>query len=129
MSGRVALDTNVVIRLFKNDPAVMKILSTSSVICLPVPVAAELLYGAENSGRPADNIKICHDLIDLCEVLNITRKTAGAYSRVRSSLKASGRPIPENDVWIAAVCMEHNVPLVTSDRHFDFVEGLNIIGV
>jgi len=49
MNGRISLDTNIVIRLFKNDPIVTKALDTITTICLPTPVIAELLFAARNS--------------------------------------------------------------------------------
>jgi tRNA(fMet)-specific endonuclease VapC len=124
MNGRISLDTNIASRYLKNDPAVTKLLSNPSVIYLPVPVIAELLYGAENSARSSDNLKACNELIHLCEALNITRKTAVVYSKTKLALKKAGRPIPDNDLWIASVCIEHGMPLVTSDVPFSYVDGL-----
>jgi len=59
--------------------------------------------------------------------LNITRETANHYSAIRLELKKKGRPIPENDLWIASICIEHNLPLVTGDAHFDNINGLEVI--
>jgi len=129
MNGRISLDTNVASRYLENDPAVTKLLSNPSIIYLPVPVIAELLYGAENSARRETNLKYCNELIFLCESLDITRQTAVVYSKTKLALKRAGRPIPENDIWIASVCIEHNMPLVTSDVHFSYVDGLVTIKV
>jgi tRNA(fMet)-specific endonuclease VapC len=60
-------------------------------------------------------------------VLSISMTTAGIYAQLRLSLQRKGRPIPENDVWIAAVCMEHGLPLATRDAHFRHVEGLQVV--
>lgn len=113
MNGKISLDTNIAIRLFKNDKAVISLLSRKSMIYLPVPVTAELLFAAKNSGRPKENLKTYNEFIDICRVLNITRKTADKYSAIRLQLKQKGRPIPENDLWIAAVCIENNLPIIT----------------
>src|SRR3990172_1394494 len=129
MNGKISLDTNIVIRLLKNDKAVVNLLSRKSMIYLPIPVTAELLFAAKNSGRPKDNLKTYNEFIDPCRVLNITRKTADRYSTVRLQLKQKGRPIPENDVWIAAVCIENDLPIITPDTHFDNVEGLEVVNV
>ena len=129
MNGKISLDTNIVIRLFKNDKAVINLLSRKSMIYLPVPVTAELLFAAKNSGRPKENLKTYNEFIDTCRVLNITRKTADKYSAIRLQLKQKGRPIPENDLWIAAVCIENNLPIITVDEHFDNVEGLEVVNV
>jgi len=129
MNGKISLDTNIVIRLLKDDNAVINLLSRKSIIYLPVPVTAELLFAAKNSGRPKENLKTYNEFIDTCRVLNITRKTADRYSTVRLQLKQKGRPIPENDLWIAAVCIENNLPIITADTHFDNVEGLEVVNI
>ncbi|MBI3815854.1 MAG: type II toxin-antitoxin system VapC family toxin [Nitrospinae bacterium] len=127
MNGRISLDTNIVIRLFKNDPLVTSMLAGLSTICLPIPVIAELLFTARNSSRQKENIKTYNEFIDACKVLNITKETANHYSIIRLELKKKGRPIPENDLWIASICIEHNLPLVTGDAHFDNINVLEII--
>lgn len=127
MSGKISLDTNIVIRLFKNDPLVTKKLAASSNIFLPTPVIAELLFAAKNSSRPKENLKIHNEFIDSCSVLDITRKTAEYYSTIRFSLKQKGNPIPENDLWIAAICIEHNISLFTADAHFDCIDDLKVL--
>ncbi|TVL98773.1 MAG: VapC toxin family PIN domain ribonuclease [Candidatus Brocadia sp. WS118] len=127
MNGRISLDTNIVIRLFKNDPIITKTLVTVSTFCLPIPVIAELLFTARNSSRQKENLKVYNEFIDVCNVLNITRETANHYSVIRLELKQKGRPIPENDLWIASICREQNLPLVTGDAHFDNINDLKII--
>lgn len=127
MNGRISLDTNIVIRLFKNDPAVTKMLVNLSIIYLPTPVVAEILFTARNSSQQTKNLKIYNEFIDTCNVLNITRETANYYSIIRLELKQKGRPIPENDLWIASVCIEQNLPLVTGDAHFDNISGLKVV--
>ena len=129
MNGKISLDTNIVIRLLKDDNAVINLLSRKSIIYLPVPVTAELLFAAKNSGRPKDNLKTYNEFIDTCRVLNIARKTADRYSTVRLQLKQKGRPIPENDLWIAAVCIENGLPIITADTLFDNVEGLEVVNI
>ena len=127
MNGRISLDTNIVIRLFKNDPAVIKMLADLSIVYLPVPVVAEILFTVRNSFHQTKNLKIYNEFIDACNVLNITRETANFYSIIRLELKNKGWPIPENDLWIASVCMEQNMPLVTGDAHFDNISGLKVV--
>ncbi len=127
MNGRISLDTNIVIRLFKNDPIVAKMLVGSSVLYLPVPVIAELIFTARNSSRSGENLKKYNEFIDACNILNITREIANHYSVIRLELKQKGRPIPENDLWIAAICIEQNLPLATGDAHFDNIDDLKIV--
>lgn len=127
MNGRISLDTNIVIRLFKNDPKITNTLVTVSTFCLPIPVIAELLFTARNSSRQKENLKVYNEFIDACNVLNITRETANHYSIIRLELKQKGRPIPENDLWIASICREQNLPLITGDAHFDDINDLKVI--
>ena len=50
--------------------------------------------------------------------------TADRYSRIAQALRAKGRPIPTNDVWIAAHAMETGADLISADRHFEYVDGI-----
>lgn len=127
MNGKISLDTNIVIRLFKNDPDVTKMLANLSTIYLPTPVIAELLFAARNSARSEENLIAYNEFIDTCNVLNITRETANHYSTIRLDLKQKGSPVPENDLWIASICIEQNFPLVTGDSHFNNIDGLKVI--
>jgi tRNA(fMet)-specific endonuclease VapC len=57
-------------------------------------------------------------------VLDVTEQTTHHYAAVRLELKQAGKPIPVNDLWIAALCREHGLPLLSRDRHFDVVAGI-----
>ena len=63
-----------------------------------------------------------------CRVLTVDAGTAERYAEVRDELKRKGRPIPGNDLWIAALTRQHALPLLSQDRHFDFVPGLERLG-
>lgn len=118
-----ALDTSVAIDVLAGEAA--NLLSQfAEEFLLPVPVVGELRYGALNSKRTSENLAAVDELVGRCRVLEITATTAAVYARVRLALKEKGKPIPENDLWIAALCVEHQVPLVTVDTHFDAVDGL-----
>jgi tRNA(fMet)-specific endonuclease VapC len=85
------------------------------------------MFDAVNSTRAKENLGAVEHLAAHCRVLPADEGTAAAYANVRASLKARGRPIPENDVWIAAICIQHGTPLATGDAHFDSVEGLRLV--
>ena len=124
MSGNsVALDTSVAIALLAGEASSF-LAQPLTEILLPAPVIGELRYGALNSRRVADNLAAVERLVSRCRVLDIPASTAVTNARLRLTLKQAGKPIPENDLWIAALCVEHRVPLATLDRHFDAVEGL-----
>lgn len=125
MTGNVlALDTNIAIALLTGDPAVAARVRQAGVLVLPVIVLGELRFGALNSTKPAENLAPVDRLAAECQVLPIDARTAAFYADVRAALKKRGRPIPENDVWIAALCVQHTIPLATRDAHFGEVAAL-----
>ncbi len=120
MSGEVALDTSVAVHFLNGDPEVVSRVLTLPKISLLAIVAGELLFGAENSIRALKNLPRYLEFIEACEVIPIERKTTVVYAQTRLALKRKGRPIPMNDVWIAAHCLERGWVLVTDDSDFDY---------
>jgi tRNA(fMet)-specific endonuclease VapC len=126
MSGEIALDTSAAIRFLNGNEAIAeKILALPDVI-LPMVVVGELLFGAENSSRSLQNLPRYLEFIAACQAVPLGRETAIIYAQTRLALKRKGRPIPMNDVWIAAQCIEHRWILVTNDTDFDYVDGLRV---
>jgi tRNA(fMet)-specific endonuclease VapC len=119
----VALDTSVAIDVLA-DRAESLTSQPITEFVLPVPVVGELRYGALNSRRADENVAEVERLAARCRILDITLATAEVYARLRLDLKKKGKPIPENDLWIAALCVEHQVKLAAVDSHFDAVDGL-----
>jgi len=126
MNGNIALDTSVVIRYLNGNQEIINHVLQFSTIILPVNVVGELIFGAENSGKKLKNLTKYFQFIDACVVLPMGRKTAEIYAQTRLKLKQKGKPIPENDIWIAAQCMENNWILATCDSDFNYVDGLSI---
>lgn len=124
MSGEIALDTSVAIRFLNGDAAITERVLALPEIVLPMVVVGELLFGAENSTRPLKNLPRYVEFISACVVVPLGRETATTYAKTRLALKRKGRPIPMNDVWIAAQCLERGWVLVTDDTDFDYVDGL-----
>ncbi|MCX7992343.1 MAG: type II toxin-antitoxin system VapC family toxin [Fimbriimonadales bacterium] len=130
MSGsKIALDTNIAIDVLNGEPRANRLLQGYTTVCLPVPVVGELHFGALKSARREENLEKLRLLTTLCEILEISERTAVCYAEIRYQLRQKGRPIPENDLWIAAVCVEHQIPLATNDAHFTSVDGLTIVQV
>lgn len=127
MSGKVAIDTNIAIKLLNGDEAIDRCLSKYSEICLPVIVVGELIFGALNSKRAEQNLARHKKLIQKVSILEISETTANTYAKTRLILKKKGKPIPENDLWIASLCIEHKLPLITDDGHFKEVEHLTLV--
>jgi len=126
MPGETALDSTTAIRHLNNDPAVVTNVTALPTVVLPLIVVGELLFGVENSARPLENLTRYLEFIDTCPVIPMGRETATTYSRTRCALKRKGRPIPDNDIWVAAQCLEHGWILATDDEHFAYVDGLAV---
>jgi tRNA(fMet)-specific endonuclease VapC len=123
----IALDTTAAIGFLAGETGWVALVRAAGRAFLPVVVVGELRFGALNSTRRDANIAAIEALITHCVVLPADDHTAAEYAQVRLGLKTRGRPIPENDVWIAALCCQHRVPLATRDAHFQHVEGLRVI--
>jgi tRNA(fMet)-specific endonuclease VapC len=125
MSGRLLMDTNIVIALFGGDPAAIERLEDKPAVFLCVPVLGELRYGALASSRVEQNLARLDEFSKMVAVLPCDSETALYYSAIRFGLRKKGRPIPENDVWIAAIARQHKLILLSRDSHFQEIEGLD----
>ncbi|MBU3967752.1 MAG: type II toxin-antitoxin system VapC family toxin [Euryarchaeota archaeon] len=126
-NGRLAVDTNAVIAYRAGITTVCNLIDRTDIIFLPAVVLGELMYGAINSTKTEENEKHITIFSNNSVIIPIDEAVALRYARVRSDLKKMGRPIPENDIWIAAICMELNVPLMSSDGHFDNIRDLKVV--
>lgn len=126
MVVRVALDSNVYSLLFRGHPLVAEIVRRSQEVMLSAVVLGELLYGFRYGSRMARNLRELDDFLANPHVtlVSVSRTTADRYSRIAAALRAKGRPIPTNDIWIAAHAMETGTELISSDGHFKHVDGL-----
>ena len=122
--GSYALDTSVAVAILNGEQASSEHWRRASPVRLPVPVLGELLVGARRSGRPTYNEERVWKFTDLLILLPCDAKVGRTYADIWVALMAAGRPIPENDVWVAACCLAAGAVLVSRDRHFDAVEGL-----
>ena len=123
---QIAIDTNVAIDFLNNQRAVRNTLQEYDEIYLPITVCGELIFGAKNSINFAKNIERLSGLLEYGIILNSNLQVAEIYGDIRKQLKEIGRPIPENDIWIAAICLANELSLMTFDKHFTFIEGLSV---
>ena len=121
MTGRFLLDTNIVIALFAGEVAVREQLGQAAEVFVPSIVIGELCFGAQKSGRPQDNLARIDEFAARSVVLGCDTDTARRYGQVKHLLRLQGRPIPENDIWIAAMALQHGLTLVTRDAHSTIV--------
>src|ERR1035437_4657069 len=123
-AGRFLLDTNIVIALLDGDDTVLSNLDRAPEVFIPAVALGELFFGAAKSGRPAENTARVERFATGRAIVSADLEVAREYGRLKHSLKQKGRPLPENDIWIAAAAKCHGMVLVTRDRHFLEVEDL-----
>lgn len=126
MAGRLVLDTNIVIAHIHGDPAIAEMLRRFEEVLIPSVVLGELYYGAYRSAQAPQNLQRVDALIADCPVLVCDDVTAKLYGEIKKNLMAKGRPVPDNDIWIAATALQHGAALATRDRHFDEIGDLKI---
>ncbi len=124
---RVALDTNRIIDLFRGDGELARQLSTAEEVWVPLFVLGEIRAGFRGGTQQRRNESLLTMLLakPTVDVLLPSRETAEHYARIFVQLKQAGTPIPDNDLWIAALVLEHDLILITRDRHFERIPQLS----
>jgi tRNA(fMet)-specific endonuclease VapC len=123
----VILDTNGLSALAEGDSGLESVLRKASQLAIPVIVIGEYRYVISQSRHRTDYEEWLAEYLPRFRILDVDERTTVSYSVVRSELRKAGTPIPSNDVWIAALCRQHSLPLVSRDRHFDAVPGVTRI--
>ena len=125
-TGRFLLDTHIVIALFAREAAVQQHLAEASEVFVLSIVLGELYYGARKSARVTEHLARLDEFVTSSTVLPCDTATAQQYGNIKNMLRAKGRPIPENDIWIAALALQYQLTLVARDGHFHAVDGLRV---
>jgi tRNA(fMet)-specific endonuclease VapC len=121
----VILDTNALSAFVDGDTGVGDVLRRQERAVIPVIVLGEFRYGiAQSKYRRSYEAWLESQLVHF-EILSVTDETAVAYAALRVALKRAGRSIPANDAWIAALALQHRLPVLSRDEHFDEVPGLH----
>jgi tRNA(fMet)-specific endonuclease VapC len=118
---KIALDTNRLTDLFQGDASLAAFLGMCDEVWIPFVVLAEMKAGFYGGTRQNQNEALLANLLarETVNILYAGRETTEQYARLFVFLKRAGTPIPDNDLWIAAMAIEHDLALVTRDRHFD----------
>jgi predicted nucleic acid-binding protein len=122
------LDTNALSAAADNDPAVVAHLARADQVAIPVIVLGEYRYGIAQSRHRAAYENWLAGLLQDCLVFDVNEQTTHYYAEIILELRRKGTPIPTNDLWIAALCRQHSLPILSRDRHFDLVAGTKRIG-
>jgi tRNA(fMet)-specific endonuclease VapC len=120
----VILDTNGLSAMADGQSTLEPILRKAAQIAIPVIVLGEYRYGISHSPDRKHYEQWLIEYLPKFRILDIDERTTIPYTAVRTELKKAGTPIPSNDVWIAALCRQHSLSLLSRDRHFDAVPGL-----
>ncbi len=128
---KLSLDTNIFRAISNQNQLILEILSSATEILLPFIVVAELQSGFKNGNRFKENNRRLESFIqkNSIQILHSTAETIDIYSDITTHLRKIGKPIPTNDIWIAALTMEHGSRLLTLDKHFDLLSGLRLVKV
>lgn len=121
------LDTNGVSALAEGESALESILRKANRVAIPVIVLGEYRYGISQSREQKRYQEWLTEYLPTFLILDIDDRTTAPYAAIRSELRRAGTSIPSNDVWIAALCRQHSLPLLTRDRPFDAVPGIRRI--
>ncbi|MBW4439587.1 MAG: type II toxin-antitoxin system VapC family toxin [Pleurocapsa minor GSE-CHR-MK-17-07R] len=122
--SRFLLDTNAIIALQRENAALTALLRPASDVFLPVIAVGELYFGAYKSQRVEENRRAVAAFIANRVVLKVDTDTTDVFGQVKQQLRAKGRPIPENDIWIAALAIQHDLTLISNDEHFSELDNL-----
>jgi tRNA(fMet)-specific endonuclease VapC len=123
---RIAIDTNIYSSFKVNDQKVVETFRNCDLIGVDVTVIAELFFGFSLGARERKNRQELEEFLNAprVEVLPHDVETADYFALIVKRLKAKGRPIPTNDIWIAANATKHGLALYSFDSHFKEIEGL-----
>ncbi len=120
------IDTNIIIELFKGNKKYADKLNKLEVIYVPSIVLGELYVGVNRVANKAKHLKMLNDFLQLCTIVEVDSKTALYYGELIAELFKKGKPIPINDVWIAAIALQYNFAVVTDDEYFKNISTLQI---
>jgi tRNA(fMet)-specific endonuclease VapC len=123
----VILDTNGLSALADGESALEPILRGAAKVAVPVIVLGEYRYGIGQSRDRQRYEQWLTEVLRNFRILDVDQETAASYASLRMELRKAGTPIPSNDAWIAALCRQHTDSLLSRDRHFDLVAGIQRI--
>lgn len=125
-NNKCLLDTSIIVQALKKNAVVGRNLDTLKEIYVPLTAIGELFYGAYKSDHLVKHLDKTALFLARCIILFPDYQTAELYGKTKASLMKKGKPIPENDIWIAAIALQHNLSLYENDRHFREVDGLQL---
>jgi len=123
---KIMLDTSAYVEFKRNALETVEIIVRAELLLFSPVVLGELMFGFRAGTRFKENMGDLNRFLEheAVKLVQIGKITSDRYSRIIAQLKRQGTPIPTNDIWIAAQTMEHGAELITSDQHFERINGL-----
>ena len=123
---RIALDTNAYVRMSRGDREIADRVEIADAVYLPFPVVGELRAGFLGGNRSQRNERDLTNFLNFpeVEILYADEQTTHHFARIVVQLRKQGTPIPVNDLWIAALTVQHDLMLCSRDSHFDHLPQL-----
>lgn len=127
--NNILIDTNIYTSALKGEHETIVVLQRASSIAVSSITIGELLSGFKAGNKEKQNIEELAEFLDTPRVITygINENTARFYAEIINNLRKAGRPIPTNDIWIAAVAFQYGLHLFTKDKHFTYVPGLFLV--
>ena len=122
----ILIDTNAYVAFKRGDASLLEVVQYAETLAISPVVLGELLSGFECGNKTKKNRDELQQFLHSSRVrlFSITSDTANFYSQIYSTLRNKGKPIPSNDMWIAAQTLENGCVLCSHDQHFKAIEGL-----
>jgi len=127
--NRILLYTNVVIGILRGDERLKSVIEGPHELFLPSIALGELYYGAVNSSSPEKHLSQIGKLLRHIEVVGVDAVVARVFGTIKRDLKLAGTPIPENDIWIAAIAKAGNFSLASDDAHFRRISNITMFNI
>ena len=126
---RLLIDTNIYSYALKGDDDVVEVLKKAEQIGISVISIGELLSGFKGGGKEQKNREELEIFLDSPRVVvySVDEDTSEFYAEILNNLREIGKPVPTNDIWIAAVAFQNGLKLFTKDNHFEAIAGLSLV--
>ncbi len=129
MIANLALDTNAYTELARGNVSLASYVKKSIRVGVPIIVVGEIQFGALNGEKVSSNLSLLRKFLATprVEILGIDQTTTRLFGEIATELRRIGKPIQQNDIWIAAICKQHEFTLATNDKGFNAILGLEVI--
>lgn len=125
-NNQILLDSNIVIEVLEGNKEIADKINKLKEFYIPSIVVGELYVGVNRVTNKAKHLKMLQSFLKLCTVLDADSETAMYYGEMMAALYKKGKPVPTNDVWIAAIAKQYELTVITKDKHFKEIEGISI---